>query len=140
VREADRAAWRERCRRWFTDRGVHVLLTPTLAAAPPVAARWSTRSWSANMAVNVRFAPYAAPWNIAGFPAVAVPAGVRPDGLPGSVQLVGPPGTETTLLALAGQLERALPWRRHAPGWPRPKGVRRSGIVPPRPAGATMRT
>jgi amidase len=32
--------------------------------------------------------------------------------LPLGVQLVGPPAGETVLLALAGQLERALPWRR----------------------------
>jgi amidase len=119
VREVDRAAWRERCRRWFDTGGIDVLLTPVLAAAPPVAAAWCARSWSANMLVNSRYAPYAAPWNLAGFPAVALPVGVRPDGLPGSVQLVGPPGSELTLLSLAGQLEQVTPWRRHAPGWPR---------------------
>jgi amidase len=119
VREADRAAWRERCLNWFADGPYDVLVTPTLAGAPPVAAPWSNRSWGANMVVNARYAPFAAPWNIAGFPAVAVPAGVRPDGLPASVQLVGPPGSELTLLAVAGQLEQVAPWRRHAPGWPR---------------------
>ena len=31
----------------------------------------------------------------------------------------GRPGSELTLLAVAGQLEQAAPWRRHAPGWPR---------------------
>jgi amidase len=71
------------------------------------------------MAACVRYAPYAAPWNLAGFPAVVVPSGVRADGLPSAVQLVGPPGSELMLLALAGQLERLAPWRRHAPGWPR---------------------
>jgi amidase len=119
VREADRAAWRERCRGWFADGRFDVLLTPAIAGPPPVAAAWSTRSWAANMAASIRYAPYAAPWNVAGFPAMAVPVGVRPDGLPGSVQLVGPPGSELTLLAVAGQLEQVAPWRRHAPGWPR---------------------
>ena len=70
------------------------------------------------MMTSMRFAPYAAPWNVAGFPAVAVPMGVRPDGLPVAIQLVGLPGTELTLLAVAGQLEQASPWLRHAPGWP----------------------
>jgi amidase len=79
------------------------------------------------MAANVRYAPYAAPWNIAGFPAVAVPAGVREDGLPSGVQLVGPPGSELVLLALAGQFEQAAPWRRHAPGWPRRTAASRVG-------------
>jgi amidase len=119
VRDAHRADWRERCCNWFADGRFDVLVTPALATAPPPALRWSERSWSANMVVNARYAPYAAPWNFAGFPALVVPVGVRGDGLPAAVQLVGPPGSELTLLALAGQLEGAAPWRRHAPGWPR---------------------
>jgi amidase len=119
VRESDRIAWRERCVNWFADGRYDVLVTPVLAGAPPVATTWSARSWVANIAANVRYAPYAGPWNLAGLPAVAVPAGARPDGLPTAVQLVGPPGSELTLLAVAGQLEQVAPWRRHAPGWPR---------------------
>ncbi|MDT4989623.1 MAG: amidase [Micromonosporaceae bacterium] len=124
VRERDRTAWRERCRDWFTDGRFDVLVTPALATAPPVAAGWHQRSWPANVVSNLRYAPYAAPWNMAGFPAIAVPIGVRRDGLPASVQLVGPPGTELTLLGVAGQLEAAAPWRRHAPGWPRSRAPR----------------
>ena len=94
------------------------MLTPALAAAPPPATRWASRSWLANMLAGLRYAPFAAPWNIAGFPAVVVPVGSRPDGLPTGVQLVGPPGSELLLLAVAGQFELAAPWPRHAPGWP----------------------
>jgi len=119
VRDADRAAWRERCRHWFAAGGFDVLVTPALAAAPPPAERFSARSWSANMLVSSRYAPYEAPWNFAGFPGLVVPVGVRSDGLPVAVQLVGPPGSELLLLGLAGQIEEAAPWRRHAPGWPR---------------------
>ena len=62
------------------------------------------------MTVNMRYAPYAAPWNIAGLPAIVVPVGVRPDGLPLAVQLVGPPGSELLLLAVAGPVRgRATP-------------------------------
>jgi len=119
VREIDRTAWRERCQDWFATGRHDVLVTPALATAPPRAMDWSARSWTANMLANMRYAPYAAPWNIAGFPAMVVPAGVRRDGLPSAVQLVGPPGSELVLLALAGQLEQLAPWPRHAPGWPR---------------------
>jgi amidase len=38
-------------------------------------------------------------------------------GLPGAVQLVAAPGREQTLLALAAEIERANPWRRHAPAY-----------------------
>jgi amidase len=58
-------------------------------------------------------------WNVAGFPALVVPMGQRRDGLPVAVQLVGPPGTELLLLAVAAQLEQVAPWRPHAPSWPR---------------------
>ncbi|GGM16680.1 amidase [Dactylosporangium sucinum] len=125
VRDADRAAWRERCQNWFADGGHDVLVTPALATAPPAAGHWSARSWTANMLANTRYAPYEAPWNFAGFPALVVPVGVRPDGLPVGVQLVGPPGAELLLLGLAGQIEQRAPWRRHAPGWPRMAARRR---------------
>jgi amidase len=44
-----------------------------------------------------------------------LPAGTRPTGQPLAVQFVGPPDAERRLLWLAGELERRLPWRRHAP-------------------------
>jgi amidase len=119
VREEDRADFRDQCIGFFSDRSFDLMLSPALAAAPPPAVAWSGRSWRANMAANLRYAPYAAPWNVAGLPAVVVPMGTRPDGLPLGVQLVGPPGAELLLLAVAGQLELAAPWARHAPGWPR---------------------
>ena len=46
--------------------------------------------------------------NIAGLPALACPAGRSDDGLPVGVQLVGPAGSESRLIALARTLEPAL--------------------------------
>jgi amidase len=128
VRAGERADWRDRCVSWFADRGLDVLLTPTLAGPPPAAAEWSSRSWRANLGTCLRYAPYTAAWNVAGLPAMAVPMGVRRDGLPASVQLVGPPGAEALLLAVAAQIEEASPWRRHAPGWPRWTPDRRAAM------------
>ncbi|MFC0527989.1 amidase [Phytohabitans kaempferiae] len=119
VREADRETWRERSIDFFTDHGVDLMLTPALAGPPPRAEGWSRRSWRANITTSIRYAPYAAPWNVAGLPALVVPVGLRPDGLPLTVQLVGPPGSELLLLAVAGQFEIGAPWQRHAPTWPR---------------------
>jgi len=120
VREQDREAFRERCLAFFSDHGIDVLMSPVLARGPLLARQWHRRGWMPNLLANMRYAPYAAPWNITGFPALTVPVGVRADGLPATVQLVGPPGTELLLLAVAGQMELAAPWRRHAPGYPRP--------------------
>jgi amidase len=119
VRDADRALWRHLAVEFFDRVGVQALLLPALAGPPPNAIEWAKKSWLANVSMCAKFAPYAAPWNLAGLPAVVVPMGVRPDQLPVAVQLVGPPGSELTLLGLAGQLEQESPWLRHAPGWPR---------------------
>jgi aspartyl-tRNA(Asn)/glutamyl-tRNA(Gln) amidotransferase subunit A len=46
--------------------------------------------------------------NIAGLPALAIPAGLNEERLPVGVQLVGPQGSETRLIALARRLEPVL--------------------------------
>jgi amidase len=113
VREADRHAWRARAAAAFSR--FDVLLTPALAQEPIEAARWSDRPWFRNVDANIRYAPFASPWNLAGYPAAAVPV-PRADGTrPLSVQLVATDGGERRLLALAAQLEALRPWTRHAP-------------------------
>lgn len=57
-----------------------------------------------------RFTPYTALCNLTGVPAIALPLYQGEDGLPLSVQLIGPPLGEDILLTLSAQLERALPW------------------------------
>ncbi|HEY8470345.1 MAG TPA: amidase family protein [Longimicrobiales bacterium] len=96
-------------------RDLDLLVTPTLAAPPPRAVRWSERGWLANVVANARFAPFTGPWNYARWPAAAVPAGRHSSGVPLSVQLVTRPGGEGLLLGVARQLEALRPWPRHAP-------------------------
>ncbi|GIF19257.1 amidase [Actinoplanes tereljensis] len=116
VKQAHRDAWRAASIKFFADHNVDLLVTPALAAAPPPAEQYSTGSWRKNMQVSMQYAPYAAPWNVAGLPAIVVPIGVRPDGLPLTVQIIGPPESELLLLAVAGQFEVLNPWQRHAFG------------------------
>jgi amidase len=105
--------FRERMASFFED--VDLLLTP-VTTGPPLAARpWHERSFMANIAANARWAPWTAAWNLAGLPALVLPAGTRPEGLPVAVQFVGPAGAETRLLWMAEELERRRPWRRYAP-------------------------
>ena len=111
-RAAGRESWRVRATEFFDD--VDVLITPSLAQ-PPIAARdWNRASWAASLWANARYAPFAAPWNIIGWPAMTVPAGLDDHGRPVGVQLVGRPGSERTLLALAAQIEGLEPWQRTA--------------------------
>jgi aspartyl-tRNA(Asn)/glutamyl-tRNA(Gln) amidotransferase subunit A len=46
--------------------------------------------------------------NIAGLPALSLPAGWSDDGLPVAVQIIGRPNSEATLLALAARLDKML--------------------------------
>jgi amidase len=113
LRPATAERFRERMVGFFDD--VDVLLSP-VTTGPPLAARpWHERSFMANITANARWAPWTAAWNLAGLPALVLPAGSQPDGLPVAVQFVGPPGAEGRLLWLAGELERLQPWRRYAP-------------------------
>ncbi len=112
--EAD--AWRMLALQFFAR--YDVLLAPALANPPIAADRWGERGWLRNVVANLRYAPFGAAWNLAGWPAASVPAGVHPEaGTPLSVQLVTPEGGEGLLLGLAAQLERLRPWRRTAPGY-----------------------
>ncbi|MBW8766183.1 MAG: amidase [Geodermatophilales bacterium] len=113
VRPRTAERFRERMAGFFDD--VDLLLTP-VTTGPPLAARpWHERSFMANITANARWAPWTAAWNLAGLPALVLPAARRPEGLPVAVQFVGPPGSEGRLLWLAGELERRHPWARYAP-------------------------
>ncbi|MDQ1034592.1 amidase [Streptomyces sp. V3I8] len=104
---------RERLAPFFEEH--EVLLTPALARRGPAAAQWHKRGWLPNLLVNTNYSPFTPPWNLTGWPAMVVPFGTLPSGLPGAVQLVGRPGSETVLLGLAAQLEELRPWTRTAP-------------------------
>jgi len=55
------------------------------------------------------------PFNLTGHPALAVPAGFAADGLPTSVQIIGPRHADSAVLRLGGLLEQARPWADHRP-------------------------
>ena len=95
-----------------------ILITPALARPPIESRRWHDGGWSTTMLANVRYAPYAAPWNIAGFPAIVVPMGVHPEaGTPVAAQIVAAPGRESLLLGVASMIEAVRPWQRVAPAY-----------------------
>ena len=99
--------------RFFGD--ADVVLTPTLLKPPPLAVRWGRRGLARNTWANTSYAGLCPPWNLAGWPAISVPAGLHSSGLPIGAQLVARPGSEKLLLALAATIEDARPWPRLAP-------------------------
>ncbi len=87
-----------------------VVLTPTTATPPPpVGAMAGLSNWETDKAM-IAACPYAWPWNVLGWPAVNVPAGCTPTGLPLGAQLLGPPHSEPLLVSLAAQLEADQRW------------------------------
>jgi amidase len=112
VRQRARDEWIGRAERFFGEHDV--LITPMLATMPPAAQRWGQKGWLANALTAIRLTPFLGPWDLAGYPAMSIPAARHPSGLPIGVQLVAPPGGETRLLALGTQLEALNGWTRTA--------------------------
>lgn len=108
-----RDSWIERAWNYLTE--YDLLVTPALAQPPIESRRWSDGGWAATMWANIRYAPYAAPWNVAGFPAIVVPMGMHPSaGTPVAAQIVARPGSESLLLSVAALIESRRPWVRTA--------------------------
>jgi amidase len=103
----------ERMRPFFERHDV--LLTPLCARPPVRAAQWEGRGALYTLLAMVSVYPFTGHWNLTGQPAIAVPAGSAEDGMPVGLQLVGRPGEEATLIALAAQLEAELDWPARRP-------------------------
>ncbi len=55
------------------------------------------------------------PFNLYGLPAISVPCGFSPAGLPIGLQIIGPAGAEARVLALAAAWQRATDWHLRSP-------------------------
>jgi amidase len=110
---ADGEKWTRAVLRLWDD--VDVLLTPTMGGLPARLNQLEGLGTVRTINASTPFVAYTAPWNITGQPAASVPAGFTDDGVPLSVQLVGRPNDEATLLGLSGQIERERPWADRRP-------------------------
>jgi aspartyl-tRNA(Asn)/glutamyl-tRNA(Gln) amidotransferase subunit A len=99
-RDEDRAAWLD----WFAEHRVDALVEPTL----PIVARPRGTGYDEAFTdiAEISLTHY---WNWTGFPVVALPSGVgRRSGLPVSVSLIGPTGSDWDLLAAGAELQENL--------------------------------
>lgn len=92
-----------------------VLMMPVMGGTALPVRRWEGQGALRTVIGMSRFYPFCIPWNHLGNPAMALPAGFAADGMPLSVQIVGRPGEEGTLLSLAAQLEAERPWADRRP-------------------------
>ena len=94
---------------------VDVLLTPTTATPPPALGVLSTQTHTLEsfQQAMAAFCPFTGAFNATGQPAISLPLHWTPEGLPVGVQLVGRFADDATLLQLAADIERAMPWFDH---------------------------
>lgn len=94
---------------------VDVVVTPGTAAGPSRIGAYQHRGAVSTLLLVAQRVPYFPIWNVTGQPAAVVPWDFDGDGLPISVQLVGRPYDEATLLSLSAQIEAARPWAQARP-------------------------
>jgi amidase len=87
-----------------------VLVTPVMGGTALPVRRWEGKGALQTVLGMGRFYPYCVPWNHLGNPAMSVPFGFSPEGMPLAIQVIGRPGDEATLLSLASQIEAERPW------------------------------
>ena len=94
-----------------------LLLTPTLALRPvdlgyiPMTDTDIDGYWDRLF----RYIPFTPQQNLSGQPAISLPLAMSDDGLPIGIQFAARFGDEATLLRIARQLERAMPWSDRRP-------------------------
>jgi amidase len=84
--------------------------------------------WRTDKAM-VAACPYTWVWNVLGWPAVNVPAGLTSGGLPIGAQLLGRANAEAELISLAAQLEAAERWQDRRPATEVLQGTRVFGAT-----------
>ena len=92
-----------------------LLLTPCVGAPPPLIGHTAAEPITINGKVagpmRANWYNYPAPFNLTGHPAISIPAGHTPDGLPTGIQAVAPWFAEQRLIDLSAALEDLLPWK-----------------------------
>jgi aspartyl-tRNA(Asn)/glutamyl-tRNA(Gln) amidotransferase subunit A len=97
----------------FND--VDFILSPTTATTAFVAEGPPPLEIAGQKVGGMGSVPFNAPFNMAGMPAVSIPAGVAPDGLPVGLQVATRRNDEELVLACGAIAEANRPWPKFAP-------------------------
>jgi amidase len=103
----------ERIQSIFDD--VDVVITPGTAKGPSRVGAYQRRGAISTLLAVSQRVPFQAMFNVTGQPAAVVPWDLDADGVPTSIQMVGRPFDEQTLLSLSAQIEAARPWVHRRP-------------------------
>lgn len=112
--EKQRELWQQRREILHLFEEVDLIVTPTSPVLAPSFAELKAdaanlRNTELLMLRNTR------PFNVFGLPAISVPCGFSKSGLPIGLQIVGAPGTEGVVLALASAYEKRTAWHTKRP-------------------------
>ncbi len=91
------------------------LVTPTTATAAFAADSDGPAVIGGRAVAASAWTAFSAFANLAGVPALSIPAGFTGDGRPVGLQIVGPHLADRAVIALAAAIERVMPWAQH---WP----------------------
>ncbi len=96
-----------------------LLVTPTLGAPPPLVTHKASDPITINGQsagpLRANWYNYPAPFNLTGHPAISIPCGTTPSGLPVGMQVVAPWHQDQKLIDIAAALEELQPW---TDSWP----------------------
>lgn len=94
---------------------VDVLITPGTATGPSKIGAYQRRGAIGTLSLVSARVPFQAIFNLTGQPAAVVPWGQDARNIPTSIQIVGRPCDEETLITLSAQIEQARPWGQRHP-------------------------
>ena len=88
---------------------IDALAVPTTPIPAPLIGEESTTISGKDHATRALLLRLNRPANLAGVPAISIPCGVSPSGLPLGFQLIGPSSSEPALLSISRVLEDSIP-------------------------------
>lgn len=88
-----------------------IWLTPTVPVPPPRVGAFGGKPPGEAFAEAAVLGSFTAGFNVTGQPAASVPLGLTREGLPMGMQIAGRLNREDMVLAVARQVEEAMPWR-----------------------------
>ena len=108
-----RAVFDRAARKLLKD--VDLLAGPTEPVTAPILLQQQVLAGEQEVGTVAALTQYTRPYNITGFPAISVPCGFSPEGLPIGLQLAGRPFDEETVLRAAHAYEQSTEWHKRRP-------------------------
>jgi len=99
------------------DHRLDAVISPTTPIAAPPIGEENTAINGHNRPTRALLLRFNRPANLAGIPAISVPCGLTPQGLPAAIQFIAAINGESTLLQLAATFERLHPALPHPPNF-----------------------